>query len=160
MPNQDLTIFTNLREEPSGGASLMSFEPRWVQSLYPIGMTVGELQTLPNNSFGSFVTADGGSLRLVWADQSTESAARVDATVTIFANQSDPHQFENALYRGLSLLILSHIRDDFIKETFQSLSEIYQWQIDSEKIVPLEPQIVDFGSTPLQRIERQPFQHR
>ena len=48
-------------------------------------------------------------------------------------------KLESALYRGLSFFVLGHIRDDFIKDAFQSLSEIYQWQIDSDKIVPLEP---------------------
>jgi len=115
---------------------------------------------LPANNFDSFVTTGSGNLSLVWADQSAEGATRVDATVTISANANDPRQLENAFYRGLSFLILSHIRDEFIKDTFQSLSEIYQWQSDSEKIVPFEPQILNFGSTEVRRIERQPFQHR
>jgi len=119
-----------------------------------------ELRMLPANNFDSFVTTGSGNLSLVWADQSAEGATRVDATVTISANANDPRQLENAFYRGLSFLILSHIRDEFIKDTFQSLSEIYQWQSDSEKIVPFEPQILNFGSTEVRRIERQPFQHR
>jgi hypothetical protein len=97
---------------------------------------------------------------LAWAGQPPDSATQLDGGITISANWNDPQQIESALYRGLSFFVLGHIRDDFIKDTFQSLSEIYQWQIDSGKIVPLEPQVIDYGSAEVQRVERRPFQHR
>jgi hypothetical protein len=122
---------------------------------------------LLSNSFDSPITiipnygpSGSGSICLVWAGQSPASAVQLDGSITISANWNDPRQFESALYRGLSFFVLGHIRDNFMKEAFQTLSEIYQWQIDSEKIVPLEPKIVDFGSTPLQQIDREPFQRR
>jgi hypothetical protein len=117
-------------------------------------MTTGAWQTVSDNLQGP------NGVRWAWTDQSAGGAVQFGSIITI-AENLDPDHVENVFYRALSMFVLSRIRDSNIKEACEALSDIYQWQVDSEKVVVSDPKIIDFGSSELQRVDRQPFQsHR
>jgi hypothetical protein len=94
--------------------------------------------------------ASDDTLHWFWGDSSANGQLVYTASVDV-AGDAIPDQDGVAFYRAACLFLVSKLDDAKISEAYESLRDLYQWQLDQANIVAR--QIVS-GVLPVQRIAR------
>lgn len=109
-----------------------------------------------NRLLGHSVDLSQGGLFWSSDDQSPDGAAQFNTRVAIAPSLTAEHA-ESAFMRAFSMYLLSKLDDNSLKEAFESLSEIYRWQIESADIVVNEPTVHYLGAFKPRLVKREPF---
>ncbi len=95
-------------------------------------------------------------LSWVWADQTDDGRATFSSYVDISSTLSSQY-LGGALLRAFSMFLVSKLNEESLKDAVESLTEIYQWQLDAENVRLVEPKVHHLGTYKPKLVEREPF---